>query len=110
MMSKHAWARVQSEGQPLPLTSDGGLTTFCNDYCDGSAFFVHRPQAGNVASFAHDDLLHSFGANYCFELQICCRFKSKPQGTLWFLGELRDGPMRLNLVSRALCRVLFVFI
>mmetsp|Transcript_103220 Transcript_103220/g.205146 ORF Transcript_103220/g.205146 Transcript_103220/m.205146 type:complete len:945 (-) Transcript_103220:52-2886(-) len=104
MTSKHVRARVQSEGQPLPLPSGGVLTNFSNEQCDGSVFFVHRPQAD-----VHD-LLHAFGANYCFELQICCRFKTKPQGILWLLAELRDGPMRLNLVTRALCRVLLAFI
>jgi len=110
MTSRHVRARVQSEGQLLPLTPVGGVTTFCNDHCDGSTFFVHRPQNGDVASSAHDDLLHNFGANHCFELQVCCRFKTTPQSTLMIMLELRDAPMRLNLVTRALSRVLLAFI
>lgn len=102
-------ARVTSEGRSLPLSPAGLPESFGTDFSQGSAFFVHRPPLGTEAP-SHSARLRKNGADYSFEFQIQCRFKAAPRGTVFMSAELRNGPMQLNLVTRALCRVLLGFI
>ncbi|CAE7869255.1 CATSPER1 [Symbiodinium microadriaticum] len=47
--------------------------------------------------------------DWLWEVQLHGRFLRKPQGPVWLRAELRDGPMQLGLVSRALCRGILKF-
>jgi len=108
MEERHLQASVSSEGGAVHVSPRGAEVNFSNEYCKGSTFFAHRPQLGSGIPFAHDGLLTKLGAgtNLTFELQIqfCCQ--APPRGPLWLIGELREAPMKLGLVTRSLCRVL----
>lgn len=108
MTTRQVRARLASDGKAVPLSSTGTPATYDHTYCNGSAFFVHRPQQESSA-VPHSARLRRCGANYSFEFQIQCRFKARPRGTVFISAELRDAPMQLNLVTRALCRVLLAF-
>mmetsp|Transcript_19650 Transcript_19650/g.45792 ORF Transcript_19650/g.45792 Transcript_19650/m.45792 type:complete len:945 (-) Transcript_19650:73-2907(-) len=107
---KQVDALVTSDGKPVPVSHRSGVVPFNNSFCHGSVFFCHRSRPG-VEKHPQEARLSKFGgAEFCFEMQIQCRFKTDPRGPVWVTGELRDGPMKLNLVTRALCRVLLAFI
>mmetsp|Transcript_50654 Transcript_50654/g.118335 ORF Transcript_50654/g.118335 Transcript_50654/m.118335 type:complete len:469 (+) Transcript_50654:45-1451(+) len=107
---KQVEALLSTDGKQVPLPHRCGITHFNNGSCSGSAFFCHRSRAG-LEKHPQEARLSKFGgAEFCFEMQIQCRFKTAPAGPIYVTGELRDGPMKLNLVTRALCRVLLAFI
>lgn len=78
---------------------------FQNEYCEGSAFLLHRTEGSRRDE--HDGFLSRFGLQ--FELQLHCRFKTEPRGPLWVRAELEGGPLKVDLPTRALCQVLLLF-
>jgi len=71
---------------------------------------AHQPAQGQDDQFPAKAILSKFGTENRFEIQLQIKLKAPVQGKLWLVAELRDGPMQLNLVSRALCKVLLGFI
>lgn len=106
MSGRHLELRVASECGSVQLPTRGSAVPFRKQHADGSAFMVHRPNLGTPGAnaVAHDARLTKSGA--CFEAQIQIHFKTAPRGPVFLTGELRDAQMKLNLVTRALCRVL----
>jgi len=105
VVDKHLRARVASSGGLAQVNPYGGVTPFATEHNTGSVFLAQRPRPERDIPFAHDVRLTKFGGSNCFELQIQCCLSGAPRGPLWICGELRGG-MKLNLVTRALCRVL----
>jgi len=85
--------------------------SFDNEVLSGSVFFTHRPPAGSDAQFKYGDFLESRAANPkepipLWEFQFQLRFKVPPAGTVFFGVQLWDAPMKLNLITRSLCKVI----
>jgi len=107
MESKQLRVDVASGEARIALNPWGGTVPFSNDAFEGQVFFAHRPPAGSKVPFEYEERLSKFGPpNWNWELQVHGRFKSPPRGSIWLAGELRDGPMSLNLVTRALSRTI----
>ncbi|CAK0822313.1 unnamed protein product, partial [Prorocentrum cordatum] len=99
--------QVLGDGQAAALApSTGAAVPFRNEHCEGAVYLAHRPPSG--ARPADEARLRLHGVS--FELQIQARLRTPPRGTVFVSGELRGGPMKLNLVTRSLCRVLLSFI
>lgn len=101
---------LESDGSMMQVSPWGASTAFNNDYFEGSLFFVHRPPTGSDLSFEFADLLAGRGSpTPLWEMQIQGRFKVKPCSTVFFGLELWNGPMRLGVVTRSLCRIILKF-
>lgn len=106
MSKRHLQTHITSDSGFVQLSTRGETASYRNERAEGCTFLAHRPDPGDSRPFALDARLKQFGTSYCFELQIQIRFKCAPRGPLWLMGELREGPMKLNLVTRSLCRML----
>lgn len=101
---------VLSDGRKVPVGYSGQSIPFRNESFEGLIFFAHRPPKGNSASWAFRERLEGYGSpDWLWEVQLHGRFLKKPAGNMWLRGELRDSPMQLGLVSRALCRGILKF-
>jgi len=107
---KCAHVDVVCEGRKQALSPFGGVMPFRTEHGEGSVFMVHQPASGFEDCCAHSSRLSKYGTSNRFEIQCQCRFKVPAHGTMWLTAELRDGPMKLTLVTRALCKVLLSYI
>eukprot|EP00930_Biecheleria_cincta_P096035 TRINITY_DN8790_c0_g1_i2.p1 TRINITY_DN8790_c0_g1~~TRINITY_DN8790_c0_g1_i2.p1 ORF type:complete len:972 (+),score=180.55 TRINITY_DN8790_c0_g1_i2:54-2969(+) len=101
---------VLSGGKRLPVGYCGNTTPFRTECFEGSLWFTHRPPAGSTAPWAYRERLEGRGSpDWLWEVQLHGKFLRQPRGPVWLRAELRDAPMQLGLVSRALCRAILKF-
>lgn len=101
---------VMSDGRKVPVGYTGQSIPFHTESFEGHIFFSHRPPKGSSAPWAFREHLEGYGSpDWLWEVQLHGRFLKTPTGPIWLRGELRDSPMQLGLVSRALCRGILKF-
>lgn len=101
---------VMSDGRKVPVGYSGQSIPFRNESFEGLIFFTHRPPKGSSSSWAFRERLEGYGSpDWLWEVQLHGRFLKPTGKTIWLRGELRDSPMQLGLVSRALCRGILKF-
>ncbi|CAJ1364857.1 unnamed protein product [Effrenium voratum] len=101
---------VLSEGKKVPVGYSGNSIPFKTEAFDGVIFFAHRPPTGSNGNWAFRERMEGKGSpDWLWEVQLHGRFLQKPNGPVWLRAELRDSPMQLGLVSRALCRGILKF-
>mmetsp|Transcript_16351 Transcript_16351/g.28670 ORF Transcript_16351/g.28670 Transcript_16351/m.28670 type:complete len:923 (-) Transcript_16351:32-2800(-) len=96
-----------SDGKRVHVGYSGNTIPVRTENFEGSIFFAARPPEGSKANWAYSERTKKHG--WLMEVQLHGRFLKKPQGEVYLLGELREGPMQLGLVSRALCRAILKF-
>lgn len=98
--------RALSNGNWSQVSPWGGEVDLQGPHFEGRMFFATKPPLGDAAvpGAAHEELLDANGNN--FELQIQGRMKRRPDGEIFLTAELRDHPMRLGLVTRAMAKAL----
>ncbi|CAJ1405931.1 unnamed protein product [Effrenium voratum] len=65
---------------------------------------VTKPLRSSAGDTAFRERMEGKGSpDWLWEVQLHGRFLQKPNGPVWLRAELRDSPMQLGLVSRALC-------
>eukprot|EP00931_Biecheleriopsis_adriatica_P063261 TRINITY_DN38269_c0_g1_i1.p1 TRINITY_DN38269_c0_g1~~TRINITY_DN38269_c0_g1_i1.p1 ORF type:complete len:962 (-),score=150.96 TRINITY_DN38269_c0_g1_i1:19-2904(-) len=101
---------VISGDRRVPVGYAGNTIPVRSELFDGAIFFAHRPPSGSSAPWAFRERMEGRGSpDWLWEVQLHGRFLKQPRGPVWLRAELRDGPMQLGLVSRALCRAILKF-